>query len=206
MTATYGHHRLTADEIAHYAGVLTFGYGTPNYVYNFEAPGLHYDDWQAITAEIGRRERVAAIEVLDTTPEIKAVLLATVSQRGARKVTGTEDYTDFFKRALEAKYNGFGTVLGPYVPEKGACGIKLQPSKAVCISYRQESYSDNSEIAIPYTITEGKPADKAVFARNVSALIRRADTHNGYAGSGATWRASVRDGFIVLYCRSSVAD
>lgn len=195
--------RLNAEQIAHYATILNFKHSDVNYFYNLQAPGQNYDDHCAISREIVRRERVAAIEAFDTTPEIKAHMLTIT--RGGRKPERV-DYTAFLKGALENKCSPFGKTLPAYKPEPGACGIKLRPAEAVRISYSQESYSDDSAVAIPYTVTAGKPADKAVFARNVSELVSRANSHNGWAGSGATYGAGVRDGFVVVSCRSSIAD
>lgn len=167
--------------------------------------GFGYENLQAIDREVYALKREKAIDAFDTTLPIKLHMFATVRERGSQAPERV-DYTTFLKGAIERKTSPFFKPLGDYKPEPGASGVKLLPAQAVRISYRQESYSDDSEVAIPYVITPGKPADLAVFARNVSALVRRANSHNGMAGSGATYEASVKDGFVIVSCRSSISD
>lgn len=193
--------RLSADQIAYYASFLNFESSDVNYLYNLQAPGQNYDDHCAISAEIGRQRRVAAIEALDPTPEIKKYLFDNVSRRGMQPPV-LEDFTSFFQRALDAKNNAHGRPLPAYKPEPVNGKIKMVPAKAVRYLYSQESYADHNEIAIPF---EGE-GDLKAFERNVHQLVRRANTHTGWAGSGSTYEVTVKDKFVVLFCRASIAD
>lgn len=196
---------LSQSDIAAYAGFWSWFRPEHEQKLNLIKQGFGYENLQAIEREIIARKRVETIEAFDTTPEIKTYMLDRVRERGSHEPKAV-DYTAFLKGALENKRSPFGQTLPAYNPEPGASGIKLQPTKAVRVSYSQEAYSDDSAVAIPYTVDAGKPADLKVFQRNVSELVRRANSHNGMAGSGATYGAAVLDGFVVISCRSSIAD
>lgn len=160
-----------------------------------------YDDLCNIDREIAAQKREKAIAAIDTTPVVKSYLHEIVRERGS--VTPEPvDYTEFFKRAIAAKHNAFGKAVPAYAPEPVKGRIKMFPAKALRIRYSQESYSDDSAVLIPFA-GEG---DLAAFARNVSTLVRRANSHTGFAGSGATFEASVHDGFVIVSCRSSISD
>jgi hypothetical protein len=202
----YARRTLSASDVAAYAGF--WSWFQPSHEARLAAitsRAMTYDDQCAIDSEIYARKRVAAIEAFDTTPEIKAHMLANARVRGSQNPERV-DYTAFLAGALAKSRSPFGKALEPYKPEPGASGIKLKPAEGVRLSYTQESYSDNSSVAVPFEVIPGKPADFEAFTRNVSALVRRADSHNGMAGSGCNYSVSLYGGFVVIHCRASIAD
>lgn len=168
---------------------------------------LSYNDLQAIDKEVYALKRIETIKAADIDLSVALYMLADVRARGSQKPEPL-DYTASLTRAAERKSNQWGKALPAYKPEPGASGIKMQPARAVRVSYIQESYSDDSVVAIPVRVEPGKPADFAVFMRNVSELVRRSDTHTGMAGSGCNYSTSFSEEFrvVLIHCRSSIAD
>lgn len=204
----YARRTLSASDVAAYAGF--WSWFQPSHEARLAAitsRAMTYDDQCAIDSEIYARKRIAAIEAFDTTPGIKAIMVAGARTRGS-KAPERVDYTAFLKGALEKSRSPFGKTLEPYKPAKGAAGLKLKPAEAVRVAYTQESYSDNSSVAIPIEMDISKSCDFEVFARNVSDLVRRADSHNGMAGSGCNYSASVdvENMAVIVHCRASIAD
>ena len=197
---------MSTSDIAAYAGFWSW-FEPAQEVRSDAFRVLGYDNAQAIEREVYALKRVKAIDLLDTTVGMKVVMLADVRKRGAVNPEPVDE-TAFFKGAVARTRSGFGTALEPYKPEPGASGIKLKPAAAVRFFYAQESYSDDSRVAIPFEMDINKPCDFVVFARNVSALVRRADTHNGMAGSGCNFSASVdvANQVVIVHCRASIAD
>lgn len=195
---------LSASDVAAFAGFWSW-YQPSREAHSEAYRALGYDNVQAIDKEVYALSRIKAIEAFDTTVAIKVHMLTSARQRGSIKPERV-DYTGFFKGAVAKRTTPYMSAMEPYKPEPGASGVKLQPAAAVRISSTQESYSDDSAVAVPFTVDASKPADMEVFARNVHALVRRADSHNGMAGSGCNYGLSVHDGFVVINCRASIAD
>lgn len=93
-----------------------------------------------------------------------------------------------------------------YKPEPG-CTMRLKLAEAVCYDYEQASYADHSRYVIP---VEGEPGDPAACARNLGRFCEAIRTHNGMAGSGASWTMALEQepgGWVVVAdCRASIAD
>lgn len=201
------HDQLTfsQSDIEAYAGFWSWFKPEQEQRLNWIEARLGYRNLCAVEAEVWTQKRVKEVEGFDTTPEIRAHMVKHARERGActpRRV----DLTAALKGAVEKTRDAWGKPFLPYKPEPGACGIKLQPQLTVEVSHTQEAYSDDSVVAVPYVVTEGKPADVVVFTRNVNALVWRRNSHNGMAGSGCTYSASVHPGFVLVYCRASIAD
>jgi hypothetical protein len=94
-----------------------------------------------------------------------------------------------------------------YKPQAG-CAAVLKFSQAVLVYYTQETYADMSAYAIPCELPAD--ADRAICQRNLNAFCQAIKTHNGFAGSGSTYDASIVDqpggAFVLLTARASISD
>lgn len=155
--------------------------------------------WRSdVYAELSRRSAAvhaanvaAQVEAFNTTPAIKAFLRVEQGSRGfhAPKLTPMK-----------------GSTVRNYSPVKG-CNARLKLSQAVSFRYTQESYADHSQTAVP---VEGNPNSEACRV-NLSRLCEAWRTHNGFAGSGCTYTASIHGNdsegwFVVFDCRASISD
>jgi hypothetical protein len=182
------------------------------------------DDEKAITGDIGYdnlcavrhvmhlRTIRANIEAFETTPAIKAALLANI-EHDVRGVQAPKicDLHDTFTAAARRTNDQYGKKRAVYKPV-GPCALTMNLKSAVVATYRQEAYSDDSVYYVPVT---GKinADDKAAIANcnnNLNAFVRYADTHTGWAGSGCNWSAHLvvtDDGaYVEIGCRSSISD
>jgi hypothetical protein len=96
---------------------------------------------------------------------------------------------------------------GKYRPDPN-CRAKLCLSRAVHYAYEQAPYADYNYYAVPAEVAGG--ASLTACRRNLQAFCDAIKTHNGFAGSGAHWSASIetRNGqyFVVLISRASISD
>lgn len=176
------------------------------------------DSWELDVSQVqGERAQAAYNAKRRATYEaqkepIRSFLLAELDAGNDRYMRDAEprDLTDLAKTARQDRrqtleVRGKKTLVGPmpYAPESG-CSAKLHLKDAVCYAYEQASYADHSRYAVPVTIEAG--ADPVVCRRNLGRFMEALRTHNGYAGSGCTWSAELRDGFVLLDCRASISD
>jgi hypothetical protein len=153
------------------------------------------DVWQ-VQDERARAKRaadlLAAAEAFEAPPAIKRRLVKAVSERGF-EAPERSDLT----RLRPAR---------PYTP-KGGCAARMKLAEAVRFSYRQESYADHSTYLVP---VEGEITDAQACRSNLAAWCESIRTHNGFAGSGSTWSASLviePDGaYVEIDCRASISD
>ena len=129
-----------------------------------------------------------------------------------------EDYRELIDRTL-----GPMRVVTAAIAEHGeeiaeplytAIGTRIHPGgekdfdKAVAVSYSQEAYADMFTSLIPVEVIQ--PTDTAAAKRNLSAIARKLQTHNGWAGSGCTFGFTLteeEDGcYVVMSVRSSISD
>lgn len=103
-------------------------------------------------------------------------------------------------------YGGKTTADAPYNPEPS--GYKLLLDKAVAVSSTQEAYADMFTDLIPVEIVG--PTDRDAALRNLSAIARKLQTHNGLAGSGCTFGFTLSENddgcYVVMGTRSSISD
>lgn len=103
-------------------------------------------------------------------------------------------------------YGGKTTADAPYNPEPS--GYKLLLDKAVAVSSTQEAYADMFTDLIPVEIVG--PTDRDAALRNLSAIARKLQTHNGFAGSGCTFGFTLSENddgcYVVMGTRSSISD
>ena len=120
-------------------------------------------------------------------------------------VLSPENWSDRLNKVTNP-YGGKTTADAPYKPEQS--GYKLLLDKAVAVSYSQEAYADMFTSLIPVEVIQ--PTDTAAAKRNLSAIARKLQTHNGWAGSGCTFGFTLteeEDGcYVVMSVRSSISD
>jgi hypothetical protein len=191
---------------------------------DFSAFGALPEGWasdvhQTLSDRLAARVRAelgAAIEAFETTPAIKAHLgrLFAQSERGLRKPERA-DLTGMARLAARdltrevVLPSGRRTRIGkPAYRPKDGCKARLKLKEAVFCLSTQESYADHTEYAIPVEIEEG--ADMAVCHQNLHHFAECLGTHDGTAGSGSTWGASLvvtpEGAYVALNGRHSISD
>lgn len=149
-----------------------------------------YDEMSRRASEIREANIAATVEGIPTTDAIRAFL---------RSQIGTRGFHEPKRQSAKRTARGYNPVPG--------CNARLRLSEAVSFRYTQESYADHSQFAVP---VEGNPNSEACRT-NLSRLCEAWRTHNGFAGSGCTYTASIHgseaDGwFVVFDCRASISD
>lgn len=147
----------------------------------------------------------AKIEAFETTPGIRAKLLA-LFQAGERGLRAPRrvDLSSLAKRA-QGTTDQWGKKRAPWTPDP-ACTCRLKLAEAVAAVSTQEAYADHSVDLVPY---EGEIKDVAAARSRLAEFLRRADSHTGWAGSGANWSVAGIDTdakCVVVFCRASIAD
>lgn len=94
----------------------------------------------------------------------------------------------------------------PYTP-RGGCGARLMLSKSILYRLSQESYADHTGYLVP---VEGEILDADICRSNLAGWCEAIRTHNGFAGSGSSWTATLvidPDGaYVELDARHSISD
>jgi hypothetical protein len=168
------------------------------------------EHWQIDVANVMSARRSAAyknkikseIEAFDTTPGIRAYMLAHYEERPR---SPTKHDLRFFAKAATTTTNQFGKARPAFqVDSNASCKLKL--SEAVLVSYSQEAYADMSRYAVPFT---GEIVDKKKSLARLCEFVRYADTHTGWAGSGCNYSVeeiNEEGKFVIISCRASIAD
>lgn len=107
-------------------------------------------------------------------------------------------------RAIVRTNDQYGRDRAVYTPSDG--GARLLLKQAVETDYIQDSYADLTIYKIPYT---GEIQDVSKSHAALSQVLRRADSHTGWAGSGCNWTVISIDTnrkVVVIQCRSSISD
>lgn len=151
----------------------------------------------------------AAVEGFETTPAIRAWMLAKMGQHGFFRAPKRRDLSDFVESAKRT-HDQWGKKRAPFKPDP-SCPLRLKLKDGVSFGYSQEAYADHSTTLVP--VTGEIPKDEATLSRcraNLADFFRRADTHTGWAGSGANWSAELvvteLGAFAVVFCRASISD
>jgi len=173
--------------------------------------GIGYEDRQLVARALFTIERRSALDALETTDAIRAEITRMIDQdvRGTRKPEHRD--LSFFKDAAKTTRNQYGKARAPYAP-KGTCRFKMDLTQAVHVAYSQEPYSDDSTYLVPVTGSlDGITKDEIAQANsNLTAFVRYADTHTGFAGSGVNWGATLiineKGAFVNIHCRASIGD
>lgn len=204
MTAT----KLTPAEIEQFAAMAESA--KLDHVFSEQAKALFpatldYYDKVAIGQAWKRRQVKAAVEVFETTPAIRAYMLANLRDDSERP--SICDLT-FLAKAAKRTVDQYGKTRPAYRPQ-GDCPLRLCLTKAVRFRYSQQAYADYSTTLIPVK-GEVDDAGLAVCQRNLAAFVRYADSHTGMAGSGCNYSVELvrnEHGLLaVLTCRASIAD
>jgi hypothetical protein len=99
------------------------------------------------------------------------------------------------------------TSTSPAYKPVGDSKARLILKDAICFGYSQESYADHSYFAV--SVRAEDEYDMTVMRQNLAHFCAALRTHNGLAGSGCTWSASLYEGehpFVVFNCRVSISD
>lgn len=171
---------------------------------------LSYDQKTAVNAVLTRRRDRRDIEAFETTPAIRAYMLAALETGVRGQVNLRKVDLRWMVKASRRTTNQFGSQRPAYSPQPG-CSLRLKLSEAVAFLYSQESYSDDSITLVP--VLGEVPSDAAalrVCESNLSAFVRYSDTHTGMAGSGSNYTAHLviteHGPVAAIHCRTSIAD
>jgi hypothetical protein len=166
-----------------------------------------YDTLVAVSHELHLRSVRKAWQEFNCHPAVKEYALTFITTRGV-KAPENFSFVTGLQNAAKSTRDQYGKARKAFVPE-GGCPLKLHAVGAVRFTYTQESYADHSTSLVPI-IGEATDEQLAICRRNLSALVRRMDSHTGMAGSGCNYTASVvkvEAGYVaVIECRSSIAD
>lgn len=168
---------------------------------------LAYDDGVAVGHELHLRSVRKAWQEFNCHPAVKEYALTFITTRGV-KAPENFSFVTGLQNAAKSTRDQYGKARSAFVPE-GGCPLKLHAVGAVRFTYTQESYADHSTSLVPI-LGEATDEQLAICRRNLSALVRRMDSHTGMAGSGCNYTASVvkvEAGYVaVIECRASIAD
>lgn len=224
--------KLTPEQTAGYADQFeahggTLCHGQPGYIwwhgaYSLKADGstdwdskasgeydrliaagtITYGDGLAILREVHRRQIQRKIEAFETSPAIHAHMMAAIL-RGDRDVKAPEKADmSFFTKAAQSTRTQYGSDRKPYAPQH-PCSLRLKLSEAVRFTSSQEAYADYYTTLVP-VLGDVATANLEHCQTNLSAMVRYADTHTGWAGSGCNYTASLvtneHGAFAVITC------
>jgi hypothetical protein len=168
---------------------------------------LPYYDGEAVAKEVALRGRRKAWQAFNCHPAVKEYALTFINSRGAGLPENVSLVTGL-QNAAKSTRDQYGRARPAFVPE-GGCPLKLHAVGGVRFAYSQESYADHSTTLVPI-LGEATDEQLAICRRNLSALVRRMDSHTGMAGSGCNYTASVvkvEAGYVaVIECRASISD
>lgn len=169
---------------------------------------LDYNVGCALSHILHIRKTRRAVEAFDTTPAIRAYMLAALDKdlRGCRAPEACD--ATHFAKASQRTTSQYGKPRPAYQP-KGDCALRLSLAKAVRFTYCQDSYADMSTTLVPVSGDVAK-ADLKACAANLSEFVRYADSHTGMAGSGCNYSAELvtneHGAFAIIGCRASISD
>lgn len=168
------------------------------------------DDMRAqIAADARKAALIAEIEAFETTPAIRAHLLAAArgDVRGIRAPARVD--MRWMIASAKRETSQFHSKRGPLTLDP-SCPLRLRLGEAVTFTSTQESYADHTETLVP--VTGELPTGAAIGAceRNLATFVRRCDSHTGMAGSGTNYSASLKitpeGAFAIISGRHSIAD
>lgn len=96
-----------------------------------------------------------------------------------------------------------------YNPMPGS-NMRLLLKNAVQYTQIHEAWSDDSDYVVPVRVEGDGPLNKNVAQINLNRFCESLRTHNGWAGSGCNWSATLMfwagEPIVLLHCRASISE